>query len=130
IRVASGNAVVANDSRDSVLRGRPRTDGHDLIVPLQPKLADGDYSVRWSIVSQDGHRERGVLAFGVGAGRDAPQSVLGASTPLAWNSVVLRTLYLLGILIGAGAAAFGIVAGAELRERLRRPLAHVLFFSM
>ena len=35
-------------------------------------LPDGDYSVRWAIVSDDGHLESGVLVFGVGAGRAPP----------------------------------------------------------
>jgi copper transport protein len=130
IRLATGNEAVANESRGDVLRGRPRIEGHDLVLGLRRDLADGDYSVRWSIVSQDGHREQGVLAFAVGAGRTSPQSVLGASTPLAWNNVVLRTLYLLGILVGAGAALFAAVVPGAVRARLGRPLSHVLFFAM
>ena len=42
-----------------------------LVIPLRRGLANGDYSVRWSIFSDDGHLESGVLAFGVGAGRRA-----------------------------------------------------------
>ncbi len=130
IRSAGGNEVVDNKTRASALAGKPRVSGRDLILPLRRNLADGDYSVRWSIVSQDGHREQGVLAFGVGAGRAPPQPVLGASTPLAWNTVVLRTLYLLGILIGFGVAAFWLLARPTLGKRLEQPIAHVLFFAM
>ena len=81
IRVAKGNAAVDNDTQGSVLAGKATTDGRDLTIPLKP-LADGAYSVRWSIVSEDGHREEGVLAFAVGEGSASPQSVLGASVPL------------------------------------------------
>jgi copper transport protein len=130
IRSASGNEVVSNKTRASALAGAPRVRERDLLLPLQRDLADGDYSVRWSIVSQDGHREQGVLAFGVGEGRASPQSVLGASTPLAGSTVVLRTLYLLGLLVGAGVAGFWLLARDTLGARLQRPTAHLLFFAM
>jgi copper transport protein len=130
IRSASGNEVVNNKTRASALAGKPHVSGRELTLPLQRNLADADYSVRWSIVSQDGHREEGVLAFGVGAGRAPPQPVLGASTPLAWNTVVLRTLYLLGLLIGVGVVGFWLLARGILGTRLQRPIAHLLFFAM
>jgi copper transport protein len=130
VRVGGGNAAVDNGTSASVLAGRARAGGRVLTIPLRPKLADGDYSVRWSIVSDDGHREQGVLAFAVGSGRAAPHSVLGASAPLAWNDVVLRSLYYLGILAAAGAVAFGLLTRDILGERLRRPLSHLLFFAL
>ena len=130
IRSANGNEVVSNKTRASALAGKPRVSGRELVLPLRRNLADGDYSVRWSIVSQDGHPEQGVLAFGVGAGRAPPQPVLGASTPLAWNTVVLRTLYLLGLLVGVGVVGFWLLARGILGTRLQRPIAHLLFFAM
>jgi copper transport protein len=130
VRVTGGNAVVANASGASVLVGKPSARGRTLILPLREDLPRGDYSVRWSIVSDDGHREEGVLAFGVGAGRASPQSVLGASAGLTWWSVVLRALYLLGVLTGCGAAVFGLLGRNVLGERLRRPLAHLLFVAL
>jgi copper transport protein len=130
VRSASGNEIVNNETRASALAGKARVSGRDLILPLRRDLPNGDYSVRWSIVSQDGHHEQGVLAFGVGEGRAPPQPVLGASTPLAWNTVVLRTLYLLGILIGVGVAVFWLLARRTLGARLQRPVAHLLFFAM
>jgi copper transport protein len=130
VRVAGGNAAVDNAGSASVLGGRARAAGRVLTIPLRPKLGDGDYSIRWSIVSDDGHREQGVLAFAVGSGRAAPHSVLGASAPLAWDDVVLRTLYYLGILAAAGAVAFGLMARHVLGSRLRRPLSHLLFFAL
>lgn len=48
-------------------------------LPLQ-SLGNGDYSVRWGVVSDDGHLESGLLAFRVG-----PQQV-GAGVPgLCWR---------------------------------------------
>jgi copper transport protein len=130
VRTAPGSAAVANATGASILGGKTRARGRVLIVPLRHGLAPGAYSVRWSVASDDGHREQGVLAFTVGHGGAAAHSVLGASSELGWNDVVLRALYYLGLLAGGGAAVFGLsvrrIAGVE----LRRPLAHLLFFSL
>jgi copper transport protein len=130
IRVAGGNAAVDNATQSSVLAGRATAHRRILTIPLRPQLANGAYSVRWSIVSDDGHREEGVLAFAVGAGASSPHPVLGAGVPLTWSDVVLRTLYYLGLLAGGGAVAFGLLARPLVGSRLDRPLAHLLFFAL
>jgi copper transport protein len=130
IRVAPGNAAVANATGSSVLSGKPRTSGHVLLLPLRASLADGAYSIRWSAASDDGHREQGVLAFAVGRGAPSPHSVLGASATLSWSDIVLRGLYYLGLLAGGGAAAFGLAMRGLGTPRLRRSLAHLLFFAL
>jgi copper transport protein len=129
VRVAKGNAAVDNAERSSVLAGTATVHGRVLTIPLK-QLAHGAYSVRWSIVSDDGHREEGVLAFAVGKGNAAPQSVLGASAPLTWSDIVLRSLYYLGVLAGGGIAAFALLARRVLGPALRRPLGHLLFFTL
>jgi copper transport protein len=130
VRVASGNAAVANSDGASVLGGAPRTKGHTLTIPLRSQLARGAYSVRWSIVSDDGHREEGLVAFAVGRGGPAPRSILGASAGLGWVSFALRALYYLGLLAAAGAAAFAVAMRGIAGNRLQRPLAHLMFFSL
>lgn len=130
VRVAGGTAAVDNTTRASVLGGPPAARGRILTIPLRAHLGDGAYTVRWSIVSEDGHREEGVLAFGVGSGSASPHPVLGAAVPLTWNDVLLRTLYYLGILAGGGAAAFGILNRRILGRELQRPLAQLLFFAL
>ena len=130
VRVAPGNAAVANATGASVLAQGPHASGHVLTLPLRPGLADGVYSIRWSAASDDGHREQGVLAFAVGRGAASPHSVLGASAALGWADTVLRTLYYLGLLAGGGAAVFGLSMRGVGSERLRRPLAHLLFFAL
>jgi len=130
VRVNDGNAAVANTTSASILGGRPTARGRELLIPLRRGIANGDYSIRWSIVSDDGHPEQGLVAFAVGAGSASPHSVLGASTPLTWNDVVLRTLYYLGLLAGGGAAIFGLLTRRLFGARLNRPLAHLLFFSL
>jgi copper transport protein len=130
VRARSGNAAVSNATSASILRGKAAAHGRSLVLPLRRGIADGDYSVRWSIVSDDGHPEQGVIAFAVGAGSASPHSVLGASAALTWNDVVLRTLYYLGLLVGGGAAGFGLATRRLFGARLLRPLAHLLFFSL
>jgi copper transport protein len=129
VRVAKGNAVVDNDTQRSVVAGEPSVHGRSLTVPLKP-LADGAYSVRWSIVSEDGHREEGVLAFAVGEGSAAPHSVLGASVPLTWSDILLRSLYYLGVLAGGGFAVFALLTWRIVGRALQRPLAHLVFFAL
>ena len=130
IRVGHGNAVVANDSGHSVLAEQPRARGQRLTLPVRVGLADGDYSVRWSIVSDDGHQEQGVLAFGVGAGRAPPTALLSARGSLGWGDAALRWLYFSGLLIAGGAAVFSLLALPILGDRLRRPLAQLIFFAL
>ncbi len=130
IHVAPGNAAVSNVTNASVLAGRATVRGRVLTVPLRAGLQKGDYSVRWSIVSDDGHREQGVIAFAVGAGSPTPHSVLGAAAPLTWTDILLRTLYYFGLLAGGGATVFGLLTGKLLGEALRKPLAQLLFLSL
>lgn len=130
VRAGKHNAAVENRTGASVLAGQPRAVGRVLTLPLRPGLARAGYSVRWSVVSDDGHPEEGVLAFAVGAGSAAPQSILDAAAPLGWFDVLLRTLYFFGVLIGGGAAVFAVLAGPIVGERLRRPLAHLFFLTL
>lgn len=129
IRVGSGNAAVANATRRSVLASPAQAKGRVLTLPLERDLARGAYTIRWSIVSEDGHPEEGVIAFAVGSGPQ-PEPVLGASTSTGAGTVVLRTLYYLGALIAAGATVFGLLARGLLGARLRRPLGGLLFVAL
>jgi copper transport protein len=128
VRVGSGNAAVANAGGGSVQAGPARAQGRVLTIPLRDHLRRGDYSVRWSIVSDDGHLERGVLAFSVGTGVAPGNAVLTAKTPLGWWAVVARIAFYFGLLTAAGLAVFGL--RARDLPGLQRPLAHALFFSL
>src|SRR5262249_24661936 len=122
-RVGPRNAAVRNDGVD-VLGGKPRvTNGKRLVIPLQPGLGSGTYSVRWSIVSDDGHEEEGVTAFGIGtSGR--PVSVLTTRGYVTWQRLIMRALFLLGVLGAAGGAFYSVfVLGGALPRRQ----AHLLF---
>jgi copper transport protein len=114
ITAGPDNEVVRNEG-GSVLAGRPRVtrDARTLVLPVR-RLPDGDYSVRWRIVSDDGHLEQGVFAFRVGDGTGAagPTSVLRAEgTRPSVADVISRWLYLGGILVAGGAALFRLAVG-------------------
>jgi len=110
VRVGPGVAAVRNGG-GSILRGRARiVGGNSLVVALRHGLADGDYSVRWSIFSDDGHLESGVIAFAVGAGRAPPQAGLEpVATGPTLDSTFSRWLFTAGTLGAVGIALLGLI---------------------
>jgi copper transport protein len=107
IRVAPGNAAVRNGD-GSVLRGDPSARGPTLVLPLR-SVRRGDYSVRWSAVSDDGHIVQGVLAFSVGTGRPPPAPTLGVTNEVGFGTVLSRWVFFAGLLVGAGLALFDLL---------------------
>src|SRR4051794_11830327 len=131
----AGTTVVAG-SGASVLAGHARLehgDSRSLVVPLRSGLANGDYTVRWRVVSADGHIVSGVVAIGVGRGRPPPQAATTESSALDWPFLVARFAYFLGLMLLVGGAVFRVAvfrpviatvpgrprAMAELREGAR-----------
>ncbi|HLB20356.1 MAG TPA: CopD family protein, partial [Gaiellaceae bacterium] len=111
IRAGSGIRAIRNGGR-SVLGGKPRVEGgRVLVIPLRTGLADGDYTVLWRVLSDDGHTLSGVLAFGVGAGRGPPQAALSAGNGPSAQDVVSRLLFFAGLLTAVGAACFRFAVG-------------------
>ena len=121
VRVGPGNAVVANRG-GSVTAGPARLEGggRELVLPLG-RLAGGDYSVRWRIVSDAGHLETGVLAFRVGAAGfigSRPTSVLEAgSTRPRTGDLIARWVFIGSILLAGGAALFRLLVSRARRDR-------------
>ncbi len=117
VRVGPGNEAVRNGGR-SVLGGATQASGDALTIPLRARLPGGDYSVRWSIISDDGHLESGVLAFAVGTGRAPPTAVLAAEgTGPGAGATFARWLFLAGVLAAVGIAVYALVV---LRDADRR----------
>ena len=108
VSVGPGNEVVRNGD-GSALAGTPRAQGRLLLLPLRPVLADGDYSVRWSVISDDGHVIQGVFAFAVGRGRAAPESSLRPVSRSRTTDTLERWLFLFGVLAAGGAARLPIL---------------------
>ena len=106
VHPVSGIRAIRNTG-GSVLGGMPRiVGGRVLVIPLRTGLGDGDYTVLWRVLSDDGHTVSGVLAFGVGAGRAPPQAALSAGNGPSAQDVVSRLLFFAGLLTAAGAACF------------------------
>jgi copper transport protein len=120
IRPAGGDRVVDARGRSVLAGPAHRLAGNDraLVLPLRPGLARGAYTVRWRIVSDDGHLITGVLAFAVGAGSPRPVPTLSAGGGISTASVVLRFLFLAGVLVAGGAALIGRVLLEPGRRRL------------
>ncbi|MDQ2969023.1 MAG: copper resistance protein CopC/CopD, partial [Actinomycetota bacterium] len=111
VRFASGIKAIRNGG-GSVLAGKPRVvGGRTLVIPLRPGLADGDYTVLWRVVTDDGHKLSGVVAFGVGAARAPPEAALSADNGPSLQDVVARLLFFAGLLTAAGAAFFRFAVG-------------------
>jgi copper transport protein len=122
VRVGPGIAAIRNGG-GSVLGAAPRAVGSTLLIPLRAHLPDGDYSVRWTIVSDDGHLESGVLAFGVGAGRAPPTAALTAeATGPGAGTTLARWLFLAGVLVAVGIALYALVVLREADRRVAIPL--------
>src|SRR5919202_1220777 len=120
IRPGPGVEAVRNGG-GSVLAARafmPKRHPRELVIPLRRGLEAGDYSVRWSVVSDDGHDERGVTAFAVGAGAARPTASLSVGGVGRTGDVAFRVLLFAGLLAAAGAGLFRLaVWPRELRER-------------
>ena len=122
VRRGPGIEAIRNGGA-SVLAGTARVEGgRTLVVPLRPHLPDGDYSVRWAIVSDDGHLESGVLAFAVGVGRPPPTAALRAEAAGAQpGAVAARWLFLGGILAAVLGEGQSRHVGEILTGLCRRP---------
>jgi copper transport protein len=124
VRPAGGDRAVDAAGR-SVLGGPARRlGGNDraLVIPLRPGLTRGAYTVRWRVISNDGHLIEGVLAFGVGTGLPTPAPTLSAGGGPSLASVVLRLLFLGGVLLAGGAALAGRVLLEPGRGRVETAL--------
>jgi copper transport protein len=118
IRPAGGDRVIDARGRSVLAGPAHRQAGNDraLVLPLQPGLTRGAYTVRWRVVSDDGHLIAGVLAFAVGAGSPRPVPTLSAGGGTSYSAIALRYLFLAGVLLAGGAA----LTGRYLLEPARR----------
>ena len=130
VHVGTRNAAVRNADGVSILAEKARISrSRTLIVPLQPGLRRGAYTVRWSIVSDDGHDEEGVIAFAVGNGSGPPHAALTTQGFLTWQRLLMKTLFFLGVLGAAGAAFFAVAVlrPLGLERGLARAQTDILF---
>lgn len=124
VEVGPANEVVQNGG-DSALAGVPRVSGRTLVLALRPGVPSGTYTVRWSVVSDDGHNEVGVFSFGFGLGPVAAPSLTAAEDVRA-SVVAARWAFLSWLLLAAGLALFEIFVA---RRTLTTALPRVLFVA-
>jgi copper transport protein len=117
VTLASGIKAVRNSGGSVLAREAHVAGGRTLVVPLQRNLENGDYTVLWRVVSDDGHLISGVISFAVGAGRAPPSPSLSAEDGPTARDVISRFLFLAGILIAGGGALFRLAVGIG-RERV------------
>jgi len=93
--------VLAPDGR--VLSGTPRTEdrGYVVVTPLSGIVDRQGYTVRWRVISSDGHSPAGVFTFGVGIAAPPPTEAVGSSGT-TWKDDVARWAFFgaLALLIG------------------------------
>ena len=109
IQPVAGGTDVVNDGGTSVIGGPAHNSPKDvraLVIPLQRNLPDGNYTVRWRIVSTDGHIISGVLAIGVGAGRPPPQAATTESSPIDLPYLIARSAYFTGLMLLVGGLVY------------------------
>ncbi|MGB2952327.1 MAG: copper resistance protein CopC [Gaiellaceae bacterium] len=87
-----------------------------VVVPVQ-RLPKGAYTVRWHVVSGDGHVVSGVFTFGVRVQAPPPTQAYGASGPTRTEHVV-RWAYFLALALLAGGLGFRLLVA---RGPLPRP---------
>jgi copper transport protein len=129
-------STVTNAQGDDVAASPAHTEVDDvraLVIPLRTGLPNGDYTVRWRIVSTDGHIISGVFAVGFGAGRPPPQAAEAQTASLDWPFLIARFAYFCGLALVIGGVVFRAFvwrpvvatlegqprAMADLRERIR-----------
>ena len=85
--------------------------GLNVVVALR-KLPAGAYTVRWHVLSADGHVVSGVWTFGVRVKAPPPTEAYGASGPTRTEHVV-RWLYFLSFAVLIGSLGFRLVCLRE-----------------
>lgn len=106
---------ITGPSGSSVLAGPPSTSPTDvraIVLPLEAGLKDGDYTVRWNVLSADGHLIRGIFAIGVGANRPPPAVATAQGSNLDSGFLVARFCYFIGLLTLLGVAVYRVLVFA------------------
>jgi copper transport protein len=115
-----GGIEAIRNGGGSVLAGRARVVGENvLVLPLKRGLRRGAYSARWSIISDDGHLESGIVAFAVGRGEPVPTSTLAArGTSVEPDEVAWRWILYAGLLAAVGVSILVLVVRPRDDERI------------
>ena len=96
-----------SDGKTYPAEGR-RSDGLNVVAPLHRTLPRGAYTVRWHVLSADGHVVSGVWTFGVRVKAPPPTEAFGAGGPTRTEHVV-RWLYFLSFALLIGSLGFRLI---------------------
>jgi copper transport protein len=101
------NAIEVKSASGTVVSRRSLAVGRSVRVRLE-KLRRGAYTVRWHVLSEDGHVVSGVFTFGVRATAPAPTEAFGASGPTRTEHLV-RWSYFLALALMLGGIGFRLL---------------------
>jgi copper transport protein len=104
------SSIEVYSSRGEVvsLPAREGKNPHYVVAPLRRHLPTDAYTVRWHVISGDGHVVSGVYTFGVRVAAPPPTEAYGASGPTRTEDVV-RWLYFLSLALVVGGIGFRLV---------------------
>ena len=106
---AEPNAIQVKNRFGKALSGTARANGETVTVPLR-SLPRGAYTVRWHVLSEDGHVVSGVFTFGVRVKAPPPTEAYGSSGPTTTEHIV-RWAYFLSLALLLGGLGFRLLVG-------------------
>ena len=103
------DSIVVLNSRGRVLSDQAAStaNGRAVLAPVR-KLPRGAYTVRWHVLSSDGHPVSGVYTFGVRVTAPPPTEAFGASGPTRTEDVV-RWAYFVSLSLVVGGLGFALI---------------------
>lgn len=104
------NAIEVLGADGKLVSAPARTDPDDarVVEAALPRLSKGAYTVRWHVVSRDGHVISGVYTFGVRVPAPPPTEAVGAGGPTKAEHVV-RWAYFLSLALVLGGLGFRLL---------------------
>src|SRR3954462_4894274 len=106
---AEPNGIEVKNAYGKLLSGTTRASEKDVRVPLR-RLPKGAYTVRWHVLSEDGHVVSGVFTFGVRVKAPPPTEAYGSSGPPTTEQLV-RWAYFLSLALLLGGLGFRLLLG-------------------
>jgi copper transport protein len=106
---AFADSIVVRGGRGQIVSDRAVEGAHTGVV-LAPvhDVARGVYTVRWHVLSSDGHTVSGIFTFGVGVAAPPPTEAFGAAGPTTAEDVV-RWLYFISLSLVVGGLGFALL---------------------
>jgi len=104
---AEPNAIQVKNQFGKLLSGTASASGETVTAPLR-KLPRGPYTVRWHVLSEDGHVVSGIFTFGVKVKPPPPTEAYGSSGPTTTEHIV-RWAYFLSLALLLGGLGFRLL---------------------